>query len=69
MLDILELWLGMFINYKLFDSQTGITNLSSYTLSNEEENVLSNGLNFCPTPKPVDLGEFNLDLQRFFQKC
>ena len=66
-LDVLEIWISICINLRNFNVSDGITNLSSHTLSCDETQVLSNGLTFCPTPKPTDLGEFNLELQRFLE--
>ena len=46
-------------------SQSGILNLSDYQLSDAESEVLEKGLNYCPTPQGVDLGQLNLELDRF----
>ena len=69
-LDIIEMLAHHAINDKFYQStgkDRSIVNLSSHQLSENEEFVLSKGLNFCPTPKPVDTGELNIDLERFFR--
>ena len=66
-LNILELWMSICVNLRAYNTNTGITNLSSHILSVAETAVLENGLNFCPTPKPADIGDFNLEVQHFFR--
>ena len=68
-LDIIETTTYFVINQQFCasDKDSGVVNLSSYNLSDTEEEVLSLGLNYCPTPKPVDIGDLGLDLERFFR--
>ncbi|XP_070543722.1 uncharacterized protein [Ptychodera flava] len=48
-------------------SSNSIVNLSDYTLSANEESVLSRGLKFCPT-KPLDKTQLCGDLEDFFRR-
>ena len=38
--------------------------LSQHLLTNDQRNVLSFSLNFCPTPNTVDAGELRTDLDQ-----
>ena len=55
---------------KLNDIQyvNGIVNLSKYTLTKSETNVLSKGLGFCPTPGAPGIGNIIQDLDTFKRK-
>ena len=68
-LDIIETITHFVINQQfcISDKDSGVVNLSSYNLSDTEEEVLSLGLNYCPTPKPVGIGDLDLDLEHFFR--
>ena len=45
-----------------------VVNLSHHLLTIDQRNVLSFGLNFCPTPNSVDAGELRTDLDRLHRK-
>ena len=45
----------------------GIYNLSDYTLSESEKNLLNKGLKFCPTPPLPDIGSLVRDTEKFFR--
>ena len=42
-----------------------VVNISDHKLTNSEVNLLSRGLNFCPTPGEPDFGELRRDLDTF----
>ena len=46
----------------------GIVNLSRYTLTKSETNVLSKGVGFCPTPGAPDIGNIIQNLDAFKRK-
>ena len=45
-----------------------VVNLSKHILSVVELNLLSKGLNFCPTPIDLDPGEIRTDLDHFHRR-
>ena len=45
-----------------------VVNLSQHLLTNDQRNVLSFGLNFCPTPNTIDAGELRTDLDQLHRK-
>ena len=47
---------------------SGVVNLSKYSLTNTEKNVLSKGLGFCPTPGAPDIGQFNPKIWMSFKR-
>ena len=46
--------------------QSTVINLSSCTLSDAENDLLSKGLNFCPTPPTVNQAELSQDLTDYY---
>ncbi len=54
---------------KSLNHYTGIINLSSYTLSNDEISLLSKNLKYCPTPPQTDLGCLKADIDKFFRSA
>ena len=42
-----------------------VVNLSNYTLTNPQEEVLNKGLKFCPTPGEPQMGDLQRDLDKF----
>ncbi len=48
--------------------QCAVVNLADFPLSEACRSLLSKGLNFCPTPEPVDMGELKRDLDDFHRK-
>ena len=49
-------------------SNSTVINLSSATLSEAEEKLLSKGLNFCPTPTEVNQVEVNQNLTEYYRR-
>jgi len=45
-----------------------VVNLSKYILSVDELNLLSKGMNFCPTPLDLEPGELKTDLDQFHRR-
>lgn len=50
------------------DPESTVINLSSSTLSPAETNLLSKGLNFCPTPHTANQLEVSQDLTQFYRR-
>ena len=49
-------------------SNSTVINLSSSTLSEAEEKLLSKGLNFCPTPTEVNQVEVSQNLTEYYRR-
>lgn len=49
-------------------TEQNVVNLSDYKLTVHELNVLSKGMNFCPTPLDIDPGETRTDLDKFHRR-
>jgi len=49
-------------------TENNVVNLSDYVLTVEELNLLSKGMNFCPTPLDLDPGEMRGDLDQFHRR-
>ena len=45
-----------------------VVNLSHHILTYDQKNVLSFGLNFCPTPNQIDPGEMRTDLDKLHRR-
>ena len=45
-----------------------VVNLSKHILTAEQSNVLSYGMNFCPTPHLIDPGEMRTDLDQLHRR-
>ena len=45
-----------------------VVNLSKYILTVDESNLLSKGMNFCPTPLDLKPGELKTDLDQLHRK-
>ena len=45
-----------------------VVNLSKYILTVDESNLLSKGMNFCPTPLDLEPGELKTDLDQFHRR-
>lgn len=45
-----------------------VVNLSHYMITPEQRNILSYGMNFCPTPNLIDPGELRTDLDQLHRR-
>ena len=46
-------------------TENNVVNLSKHILTVEELNLLSKGMNFCPTPLDLEPGDLRTDLDHF----
>ena len=69
-LELLNLWnfTNNYVMSKIVNYVNGIVNLSRYTLTKSEINVLSKGPGFCPIPGAPDIGNIIQDLDAFKRK-
>ena len=49
-------------------TENNVVNLSNHVLTVEELNLLTKGMNFCPTPLDLDPGDLRTDLDQFHRR-